>query len=167
MQKFIDATYILDGLSGDLKGAVLLLKETRRNELLENSDVQHKHIFRLCFTSIFMNCTKYVEFCTKYGKFLKDEIPEFNKLRNQFQELIKNKGIVSFRNDYIGHIHSKSMGRPLSNIETQKKLEGCIGGSDSLPFLNWIYPDDYHLQNKDTYLVGVIELMHEALQKKL
>lgn len=167
MQKIIDATHILDGLSGDLKGAVLLLKETRRNDVLGDSDVQHKHIFRLCFTSIFMNCTKYVEFCAKYGKLLKEEIPEFSKLRNKFQESIKNKGIVSFRNDYIGHIHPRGMDRPLSNIETQEKLESCIGGSDSLPFLNWIYPDDCHEQDRETYLVGVIELMHEALQKKL
>ncbi|MBA6290724.1 hypothetical protein H4J58_00765 [Colwellia sp. MB3u-70] len=167
MQKFNDAIYILDGLAGDLIGSVLLLKETRRNNLLDNTAIQHKHIFRLCFTSVFMNCSKYVEFCDKYGKLLKDEVPELSQLQNKFKEEIKSRGIISFRNDYIGHIHSKKMGRPLSNTETQDKLESCIGGDDSLPFLNWIYPDESDLVSKDNYLVGVIELLHRALQIKL
>jgi hypothetical protein len=167
VQNINDAIYILDGLAGDLKGTVYLLKESRRKNIIENTLIEHKHIFRLCFTSLFMNCSKYVEFCDKYGKLLKEEVPELSRLQNKFKEEIKSKGIISFRNDYIGHIHSKKLGRPLSNIETQEKLESCIGGTDSLPFLNWICPDEPNLFSNDKYLVGVIELLHRELQIKL
>jgi hypothetical protein len=167
VNKLNDAVFILDGLAGDLTGSVLLLKETRRNNFLENTSIQHKHIFRLCLTSIFMSCTKYVEYCDKYGKLINDEAPQLSKLQNKYKEEIKNRGIVAFRNDYIGHIHSKKMGRALSNIEAQEKLESCIGGKDSLPFLNWVYPDAAKLENRENYLVGVIELLHKALQVKL
>ncbi len=167
VQKINDAIYILDGLIGDLIGAVNLIKVTRRQDIIENTGVEHKHIFRICFTSLFMNCSKYVEFCDKYGQLLKNEVPELSRLQNKFKEEIKNKGIISFRNDYIGHIHSKKLGRPLSNIETQDKLESCIGGDDSLPFLNWIYPDKADSVCNHKYLVGVIELLHMALKIKL
>ncbi len=114
-----------------------------------------------------MSCTKYVEYCDKYGKLINDEAPQLSKLQNKFKEEIKNRGIVAFRNDYIGHIHSKKLGRALSNIEAQDKLESCIGGQNSLPFLNWIYPDEVELECRENYLVGAIELLHNALQAKL
>ncbi|MEZ9142112.1 MULTISPECIES: hypothetical protein [unclassified Shewanella] len=167
MNKLEDAIYILDGLAGDLTGGVLLLKETRRGELLANTSIQNKHIFRIAFTSLFMNCSKYVEFCKKYGELLNSEVSELSTLKNKFHNEILDRGIVSFRNDYIGHIHSRSLKRPLSHKETQSKLESCIGGEDSLPFLNWIYPDDVESVDKNTYLVGAIQQLHEALQKKL
>ncbi|QYK00034.1 hypothetical protein [Shewanella psychrotolerans] len=87
-----NAIFILDGLAGDLKGAVLLIKETRRKVIIEKTDVSNKHIFRICFTSIFINASKYVEFCRKYSKVLNTEVPELTTVRNAYQEEIKNKG---------------------------------------------------------------------------
>ena len=161
------AVFILDGLAGDLKGAVLLIKESRRKAIIEETEVSHKHIFRICFTSIFINVSKFVEFCRKYSKLLNDETSELTTIRNSYQECIKNKGIINFRNDYIGHIHSKSLKRPLTNLENQDVLESIIGGTDSLPFLNWIYPDDYEASDRLDSLVGIIEEHHDVLRAKL
>ncbi|GGI67179.1 hypothetical protein [Shewanella gelidii] len=161
------AVLILDGLAGDLEGAVLLIKESRRKSIIEETEVSHKHVFRICFTSIFINTSKFVEFCRKYSKLLNEETPELTTIRNSYQESIKKKGIIKFRNDYIGHIHSKSLKRPLTNIENQVALEAIIGGADTLPFLNWIYPDDYETSDRLDSLVGIIEEHHDVLRAKL
>ena len=160
-----NACNILNSLVADLTMAVTLLKEYEKKQ--PPNELHRQVMYRLCFSAIFINCTKYVEFCTKYSKLLNTEVPEYNKLRNRFQESIKQKGIIAFRNDYIGHIHSKSLQRPLSNEEIHERFITIIGSNNALEFLNWICPDDFNNSNKTLSLVGSIKIIRDVLYKKL
>ena len=145
--------------------AITVLKDYEERQQL--NELHRQVLYRLCFSSLVVNCTKYVELCRKYSRVFNEEIPEFNKLRNKFNEAINQRGIVAFRNDYIGHIHSKKLQRPLTDEEVQQNFISILGADNTLEFFNWICPDDISNTDKTKSLVGVIELMRDALEPKL
>lgn len=156
---------ILNSLVADLTMAVTVIKDyEERGQLTE---IQRKALYRLCFSELVIHCSKYVELCRKYGQQLNQEIPDLNSLKNNFSEEIKRKGIVSFRNDYVGHIHSKKLKRPLTDEEVQNRIIDIIGSDNPLDFLNWICPDNLSSTDMNKSLVGVISQMRDALGKKL
>ena len=159
------ACNILNELLADLTMAVTVLKDYEERGNING--LQRQVLHRLCFSTIFIECTKYVEFCTKYSRILNLEIPQLNSLRNKYQEDIKSKGIVSLRNDYIGHIHSKKLQRPLTDDEIQEQFISIIGSDSVLPFLDWICPDHLSKTDKTKSLVGTIEIIRDELEKKL
>ncbi len=115
-----------------------------------------------------MSCSKYSDLCKDYGKLLKTEIPQFNKVRNSFKAQIDDqRKIKSFRNDYIGHIHSKTLGRPLTPIEIQERFKAMWDTNDIFNALDWICPDNLDSTDKTQSLAGVIGLMRDALLSKL
>ena len=81
------ACSILNELLADLTMAVTVLKDYEERDNL--NELQRQVLHRLCFSTIFIECTKYVEFCTKYSRILNAEIPQLNILRNRYQEDIK------------------------------------------------------------------------------
>ncbi|EJI1281304.1 TPA: hypothetical protein RQK50_004447 [Vibrio vulnificus] len=145
--------------------AVTVIKDYESRRKLK--ELHRQVLYRLCFSALVINCTKYVELCSKYSKVFNDEIPHLNKLRNQYQEEIKQRGIVAFRNDYIGHIHSKKLNRPLTDQEVQDKFLTIVGSSNVLEFLDWICPDNLSTTDRTQSLVGVIEMLRDALESKL
>ncbi|GAB0109510.1 hypothetical protein [Pseudoalteromonas distincta] len=157
------ALKISTNLIVDITMSVTVLKD-----YLYKSDLSKLHeraLYRLCFTSIIMNCSKYVEFCDKYNKLLHTENPKLDSLRNTFKEKVKNKGIISFRNDYIGHIHSKKLQRPLDDIEIQDKFISIIDSDNVALFFDWLCPEDILNTDLTKSLVGVIQLTRDELEK--
>ncbi|UJF21202.1 integron-associated HEPN domain-containing protein [Shewanella sp. OMA3-2] len=159
------AINILNHLVADLTMAITVLKDYEKRGILNS--FQRQNLYRLCFTSLIMNCSKYEEFCNKYRKVIYQEVPHLKELSDEFKKTILAKGIKSYRNDYIGHIHSKKLQRPLTDAEVQSNFVGIIGSDNALDFFDWICPDNYIETDKTTHLVGVIETLRDDLSNKL
>lgn len=167
-QKWIEIEQILTDLLGDLTMAVTVLKDYESKQFLK--EPQHKTkrqcIWRLCTFSLVINCCKYVELNQKYGKDFKELIPEYNKVRGSFNEAItKNSSINKLRNHCVAHVNNKSV--YLSPLEVQKEIEGMFGGQNAEHFFDWICPDDIEKSDKTKSLVGVVEMLRDAVSSKL
>ncbi len=161
---------ILTGLIGDLSIAVSVLKEYESKPEMRKPElaVRSQCIWRLCVNSIVINCCKYVELNRKFGQEFKNEIPELNKLRGQFNEKItKNKSIGILRDDYVAHVNSRSSKKCLTHAEVQNHILSMFGGTHASKFLDWVCPDHIEASNQHESLVGTIQLLKDAVVKKL
>ena len=87
----------------------------------------------IAFNYIVMCLYKWSEFWKSY----KDVIP--SELKEPFKNVVKeidNKGVIQYRNQYVGHIHDKY--GHLMTEENQNKAILRIVGSDAERFLYWI-----------------------------
>ncbi|MCR9345074.1 hypothetical protein, partial [Vibrio alginolyticus] len=167
-KKWVEIEQILTDLLGDLAMAVTVLKDYESKPFLQEPQnfVKKQCIWRLCTFSLVINCCKYVELNTKYGNELNKLIPEHNKVRGKFNEAVKkNKAINKLRNHCVAHVSDRAV--HLSPTEVQKEIIEMFGGQHADDFLNWICPDDIESTNKSESLVGVIELLRDAVSSKL
>ena len=167
-KKWLEIEQILTNLLGDLTIAVTVLKDYESKPLLKEPKnlIKRQCIWRLCTFSLVINCCKYVELNQKYGKEFKDLVPEHNKVRGLYNEMItKNSSIKKLRNHCVAHVSNKSV--HLSPLEVQKEIEGMFGGKYAEEFLNLICPDDIENSDKTKSLVGVIETLRDAVSSKL
>lgn len=162
---------ILTGLISDLSVAVEVIKDYEKQPSfhLESKKAFRQSVYRLCFSSIVINCRKYVEFTAKYGQILNAIIPEYQEQKNKYIALINNNtAIKALRNDYIAHVQSSSTKKALTELEVQNSIVEMIGGEhNALPFLNSISPDNIESTNLEDSLVGTIQLLRDALVDKL
>lgn len=168
LSKWTEIEQILSDLIGDLTIAVDVLKnfEFEWEKSKKEDTVRRQLVWRLCIFSLVMNCCKYVELNKKYGKEFKNLIPEHNKVRGKFNEIItQNKSINNLRNGCVAHISDKS--KYLSNLQVQEEINKMFGGHYADDFLNWVCPDDIESSDKTKSLVGVIELLRDAVAAKL
>lgn len=162
-----EARTVLAGLMGDLATAVFVFRRFEYDSEIDITDELKLGIYRLTFTSIFVSCSKYTEFCRKYGAIVNSHAPGVVKAMNHHKCLIESKGINGIRNDFIGHIHSKELGRPLTNAELSQRFESVLGGKNIDPFLDWIMPTKNRSDIEKDSLVGVIGEISDALRANL
>ena len=157
---------VLNGLIVDLDTPIKVLTDYLESEYFEIDNDFRKGLFRFCLQTLILNCAKYTEFCRDYGKVVNTHAQSLAPLMNQFKIEIEAKGINSFRNDYIGHIRSKKLKRPLTIEETDAEINKIVGSS-ALPFMNWICPDVPSKTDSTKYLIGVLVLMRDEIAKSL
>ncbi|BER96694.1 hypothetical protein VNVC001_30150 [Vibrio cholerae] len=161
---------ILVGLIGDLTISVNLIRECESKSYMHKPELRTRRqcIWRLCFSSIVINCCKYVELNRKYSQEFKEYTPELNKLRGQFNEKItSNKSLLLLRDDYIAHVNSKRTKNCLTPHEVQVHIVNMIGGDNATEFLDWICPEDFDSCNPNDSLVGVVLQLRDSLASKL
>ncbi|HHX8496930.1 TPA: hypothetical protein ACVO3H_004044, partial [Vibrio diabolicus] len=166
--KWIEIEEILSGLIGDLTIAVTVLKDYEGKASLREPQHQTKRqcIWRLCVYSIVINCRKYVELNQKYGKEFQALIPEHNHIRGVYNnEINKNTAIKKLRNHCVAHVSDKS--KYLKPAEVQEEIIKMFDGNFADEFLDWICPDNISTTDKSESLVGVIELLRDAVSAKL
>jgi len=170
-KKIEECISILTSLIGDLSVAVEVIKDYEKQPSfhLESKQEFRQCVYRLCFSSIVINCRKYVEFTAKYGQILNAIIPEHQEQKNKYIALINNNiAIKTLRNDYIAHVQSSSTKKALTEQEVQNSILEMIGGEkNALLFLNSISPDNIELTNLEDSFVGTIQLLRDALKDKL
>ncbi|MCS6123845.1 hypothetical protein [Shewanella baltica] len=167
-EKWIEIEEILSGLIGDLTIAVTVLKDYEAKSFLHEPQHQTKRqcIWRLCVYSIVINCRKYVELNKKYGREFQVLIPEYNHIRGIFNDVInKNSSIKKLRNHCVAHVSDKS--NYLKPSEVQAEIIKMFNGHFADEFLDWICPDNINSTDKTDSLVGVIELLRDAVSAKL
>tara|TARA_R110001583_G_scaffold36787_5_gene120885 strand:- start:2931 stop:3431 length:501 start_codon:yes stop_codon:yes gene_type:complete len=157
---------VLNGLIVDLHTPINVLKDYTEQLHGEIDPEFRQGLYRFCLQALILNCAKYTEFCRDYGKVVNEVATEFAPLMNKFKSEIEIKGINSFRNDYIGHIRSKKLKRPLTTEETDAEIYKIVGSS-ALPFMDWICPDTPSTADSKTYLVGVLVLIRDEISKSL
>ncbi|CAH1542675.1 hypothetical protein THF5H11_370001 [Vibrio jasicida] len=138
------AIFVLNTIFGEIAVSVNTYR-THLERLTDKNfdDCSQDAIFRyqMLISQVAISCTKYVEFCRVYNKTVHELVPHMSKDMNKLQEEIKNRGLVEFRNDYVGHIHSKALGRPLTEAE-YAKVQDKVTQSDMESFLEWLIPSD-------------------------
>jgi hypothetical protein len=168
--RLVELTDILTGLIGDLSISVSVLKEYENKPYMHKPElsVSRKCIWRLCVNAIVINCIKYVELNRKYGKEFKEEIPDYNGLRGKFNEEIKkNTSIGILRDDYVAHVNSLKSKNCLTHHEVQNHILSMFADKNANKFLDWVCPDKIESTNLENSLVGTIQLLRDALSKKL
>ncbi len=166
--KWVEIEEILTGLLGDLTMAVTVLKDYESKPSMHEPQHQVKRqcIWRLCIFSVVINCCKYVELNTKYGKEFNELIPEHNKVRGAFNESIKkNSAINKLRNHCVAHVNDRSV--YLKPLEIQAEIISMFNGQFADSFLDWLCPDNIDETDKTSSLVGVMELLRDAVSAKL
>lgn len=116
---------------------------TFNNKTKEIYDCKNVIDYRLSITltSVVLSCNKIIEFNKKYSKLMHKLTPELNLNRKRLVTEINNRNIPSFRNDIVGHIHCKSLKRPLTSEEYHKRFEELTGGKINLySFFKWLRP---------------------------
>jgi hypothetical protein len=167
-EKWHEIEQILTDLLGDLTISVSVLKDYESEDFLKAPQnlAKRQCIWRLCTFSLVINCCKYVELNTKYGKEFKELIPEHNAVRGKFNEAIKkNRAINKLRNHCVAHVSDKTV--HLSPDEVQREIIEMFGGQHADEFLDWVCPDNIESTIKTDSLVGVIELLRDAVSSKL
>lgn len=166
-EKWIEVEEILTGLLGDLTMAVTVLKDYESKPSMHEPQhlVKRQCIWRLCIFSVVINCCKYVELNKKYGKVFKELIPEYNKVRGSFNESIKNNSAINkLRNHCVAHVNDREA--YLKPIEIQAEITSMFDGQFAEDFLDWLCPDNIDETDKMKSLVGVIELLRDAVSAK-
>ena len=167
-EKWVEIEEILGGLIGDLTMAVTVLKDYEAKPFLHEPQhkVKRQCLWRLCVHSIVINCRKYVELNQKYGKEFQELIPEHNHIRGVFNNAInKNSAIKKLRNHCVAHVNDKS--KYLKPTEAQAEIVKMFDGESADAFLDWICPDNINSTDQTDSLVGVIELLRDAVSAKL
>ena len=166
--KWVEIEEILTGLLADLTVAVEVLKDYERNLPVNtpNYDVKRTCIWRLCIYSIIMNCYKFVELNRKYGSEFNKALPEHNKTRGSLQNKItENTAITKLRNHCVAHVNNDP--DYLRPVEVQVEITKLFGGENAISFLDWICPENIENTDKEKSLVGVIEMLRDAITAKL
>jgi hypothetical protein len=166
MNEIKHAIDVLNGLIVDLDTPIKVLKGYLESEDFEIDKDFRQGLFRFCLQTLILNCSKYTEFCRNYGKVVNRHARPLAPLMNKFKIEIEDKGINSFRNDYIGHIRSNKLKRPLTTEETDAEIKKIVG-INALPFMDWICPDTPSKVDPTTYLIGVLVLMRDEIVKAL
>jgi len=165
--KWIEIEEILTGLLGDLTISVMVLKEYESKVGVHDPQhlIERQCMWRLCIFSIVINCCKYVELNKKYGGDFNRLIPEYNRIRGAFNEKIKdNRSISKLRNHCVAHVSDKSV--YLKPSEVQEEIITMFGDKYGQIFLDWICPDNLHSTDQTTSLVGVIQLLRNAVSAR-
>jgi hypothetical protein len=123
-------------------------------------------IYRMTMSSLIISCSKYTEFCRKYGAVVNKYAPNLVSEMNKQKIFIEEKGINSTRNDFFGHIHSKKLGRPLTSKEVTDRFVGITGG-DIYQFLNWIITGENEQEFDKLCFVGFLYRLIDQLRKSL
>ena len=92
-------------------------------------------MIRMCHFHFLLALHKFAEFYDHYHLFITDDC------KQQFKAAVREinqKGIVEFRNKYIGHILQKKTGRPLDVMEMETYLQRIYGNHDDEVFVSWI-----------------------------
>jgi hypothetical protein len=87
---------------------------------------------RMCPTHLFLTCCKWLEFHRAYSSIIpRDCAASCRELTRR----IRSTGVVTFRNQHLGHIHTRA-GRPLTDDETIEVVERIVSGDDEA-FADW------------------------------
>ena len=171
--KFIELVDILTGLIGDLTISVEVLKDYESKDDFNSPEnhIRKQCVWRLCFSSIVLNCRKYVEACERYGKELNDAAPELSAIKGKYIKKINdNTAFSKLRKNYVAHVQidSDPNKRTLSQAEVQELFIEVIGDSkNAVGFLNWICPSDIENSKLEDSLVGTIQLLRDQVSSKL
>src|SRR5579872_5524477 len=108
MSQAKEAIKILSGFIGDFCTPIEVIKDYEADPIFRKPGREKfvQGVYRLCLQALALNMAKYVEFCRKYPKVVHDNAPQYSKQMNLFQEKIKEKEVMAFRNDYVGHIQN-------------------------------------------------------------
>jgi hypothetical protein len=164
-----NAVYILNTIFGEILVSVNIFR-THLTRIDPKTVAIHKddiHLrLNILLSQVTISCTKYIEFCRKYSKLLNELVPELNDDRNRLQEEIQNRHMIAYRNDVVGHIHSKQLKRPLTLEEYQERFDQITGGMDNMnQFLEWLCPSDFKNIDKLYSVCREIKKFQEALFK--
>ncbi|WP_312842888.1 hypothetical protein [Stutzerimonas nitrititolerans] len=168
MSQVNEAVKILSGLIGDICTPIKVIKDYEADPEFQkkNKEIFRQCVYRLCLQALALNMAKYVEFCRKYSKIVNDNAPQHSKPMNLFQEKIKQKEVMGFRNDYVGHIQKDSEKRILTENEIDAYISK-IFGNDALIFFKWVWPEGFESKPPESSLVGIIVALRDALRAKL
>ncbi|EGQ7835228.1 hypothetical protein ACS0KD_004405 [Vibrio vulnificus] len=161
---------ILTNMMGDLTIAVSIIREYEEKPHMHKPElrVSRQCIWRLCLNSIVLNCCKFEELNRKYAKEMNQIIPEYNSLRGEYNEIIKNnKSIQSLRNDYVAHVNSSRTKNALTPDEVQSHIKAIVGSESANDFLDWVCPERVETTDLDKSLVGVVLQLRDSLGSKL
>ena len=134
-QKAVEAWHLLNYFVGDLvvatRGFEVLSPEVLPAPLPRGVQAGFN---RMCYSHLFVTLSKFVEFYKRYKAMIPDDCRQPWKAA---QQQLVDRGVVDFRNKYVGHIWDRDTGRPLTVAEVTSRLEGIVGG-DEVEFLHWI-----------------------------
>jgi hypothetical protein len=147
----IDAARILNMLRLEL------IVGTRSLEIF-NKILPHRELggaaeqgmIRMCHFHFLLSLCKFVEFYDHYHSIIPEDCKQ--QFKGAVREINK-KGIIEFRNKYIGHILEKRTGRPLDLINIETYLHRIYGNDDEV-FIAWI---NDHKNIFPTTVVSVVE----------
>jgi hypothetical protein len=101
-------------------------------------------LFRMHIFYILLSLAKLNEFYKKYKQCIPKDLR--TRAKEIFQKEIESRGIISFRNKVVGHLHDKKTNQPLEIADINKRLNTIIG-PDLNDFLLWIDNED---KNKES-----------------
>jgi hypothetical protein len=102
---------------------------------------------------------KWLEYHDRYLSVIPDDLKPSSKTLRQD---IERRGIRKFRNNVAGHIRDDDTGRPLTNDEVEKRVDGITGG-DIAGFFEWI--NSATSNSVPTNVVAIIEQIKDRLIK--
>ncbi len=164
--KIREALGILAVIAEDLAVSVYIFKRLKYDlDMMKGMSLEIP-IYRVTMTNLVISCSKYSEFCRKYGELVNCHASNLVSEMNSYRSTIEERRINNIRNDFIGHIHSKKLGRPLNNEEVRGFFFGITGGEDISPFLDWVFSGDEKSVD-DNCLIGFIYRLIDVLREKL
>lgn len=116
-------------------------------------------MIRMCHYHFLFALDKIVEFYDCYHLIIPvDCKKEYKGIVRQ----INKKGIVEFRNKYVGHIRNRDTGRPLDVKELETYLTRIYGESEEI-FISWI---NDHKNVFPSTVVSIVEYTRDGIMEK-
>jgi hypothetical protein len=154
----VDAADTLTDFVGDFVSGVMLLREYgARYQAGSAIPPLMVSVQKICLSHLLLSLAKFVEFYDRYHKIIPSQHRDVAK---GLARSIKQKGIVYFRNNCVGHIWDKDQGRPLVHSEILNRLRQMTGG-DFDAFLKWINDPTGNIF--PTTVVSIVETIRDDL----